>query len=87
MNDKNIKKQPSAQALDDDALENVAGGWYYSDWNDGYHLLPVEYTKLIDAGYTPELHSGRDQAIFLIKDKDGNYVSPREVEKILGKSK
>lgn len=64
MNGKNIKKQPSAQALDDDALENVAGGYYlypkYSHFHakDGSRVWlvstsPEEKAYLQKLGYTP----------------------------------
>lgn len=84
MNDKNIKKQSSAQALDDNALENVAGGWDQTPLRQYLILKPQEKAYLNSLGISFETKYNDEIPLYKsFKDADGNSLSPTKVTKIL----
>lgn len=88
MRDKNIKKQPFAQALDDNALENVAGGLgilFSGDPSSG-NVNPclsqhdLEYLQELGYQLAPNCIMPYVNAFI---DSNGNPVSPKTIYDIL----
>lgn len=86
MKDKNIKKHPSAQSLNDDALEHIAGGWNELAYLPGgirYELSWNEREKLKKNGLF--VVESPLWGYYFVKDSSGKSVGFDKISEILGK--
>lgn len=85
MNEKNIKKQSSAQSLDPDSLENVSGGYEITSIN----FTEEEANWLNDRGYHITTNSGYKARLYprisisAINDSNENKIKASEIAELL----
>lgn len=81
MSEKNIKKQQPNKALENDALENVSGGWRTRDATK-LRISQAEADWLNDHGYTVSNLSS-DSYGYIVCDSQGNELKASAVGGIL----